>query len=146
MDAIGRVVDAVIRWHIWDQKGIHSLKATNIVTILMRVGAPLMMRINAAISAEIVLRGIRVELIETQDVCAFEYRDAVEQNRSNDSSLAPTDGAVAATWIFNSVWKRKLQHDRAAVAARLVFLQNGGVANLLDHFGCLGAEFQTRVR
>lgn len=58
------MINTIIGRHITDQEGIDALKATDVVTILLQIGSPLMMRINAADRAEIMLRGKGIELIK----------------------------------------------------------------------------------
>jgi hypothetical protein len=57
------VVDAIACWNVGDIEWIHVLKASNVKAILIRSGATLMMGIDPAVGAEVVLRGHRIELI-----------------------------------------------------------------------------------
>jgi len=58
------MINAIIGRNIIDQEGIDAFEATDVVTILLRIGSPLMMRIYAADRAEIMLRGKGIELIK----------------------------------------------------------------------------------
>ncbi|KFF50422.1 hypothetical protein GY26_02075 [Gammaproteobacteria bacterium MFB021] len=71
------MIDAVIGRNIGDGKRINAFKAAYVITILTRVGAALMMRIDATIRAKIVLSGERVELVQLQMLGALQNADAV---------------------------------------------------------------------
>ena len=57
------MVDAIACRYIRNVESIHILEASNVVAVLVGFRAALMMRIDSAVGAEIVLRGHRVELI-----------------------------------------------------------------------------------
>jgi hypothetical protein len=57
------VVDAIACGDVGNVEWINVLKASNVKAILIRIGATLMMRIDSAVGAEVVLRGHRIELI-----------------------------------------------------------------------------------
>jgi hypothetical protein len=57
------VVDTIACGDVGNVEWIHVLKASNVKAILIRIGATLMMRIDSAVGAEVVLRGHRIELI-----------------------------------------------------------------------------------
>lgn len=61
---ICRVIDTVVRGHIFNFERIHTFQAPNVVSILLRVRATLMVGVYATRGAEVVLRGIGIELIE----------------------------------------------------------------------------------
>jgi hypothetical protein len=60
---IGWMIDAIIGRNVLKFKGINSLQTGHIVAILLRVGAALVMRINASVSVEIMLGGECIELV-----------------------------------------------------------------------------------
>ena len=57
------MVDSIALRHIGNVKRIYIVEASNVVAVLVGFRAALMMRIDSAVGAEIVLRGHRVELI-----------------------------------------------------------------------------------
>ena len=65
------MIDAVVGWYGRQGKRVHAFEATNVVAILAGIRPTLMMRVDAAVRAEIVLRGLGVELIELQGFLAF---------------------------------------------------------------------------
>jgi hypothetical protein len=57
------VIDAIGGWH-WPQiKRIDPIKAGNVIAVLLGIGTPLMVRIDAAIGAEVMPRRSSVELV-----------------------------------------------------------------------------------
>ena len=66
------MVDAIAFGYIGNVEGIHILETPNVVAVLFGVGAALMVRIDSAGGAEVVLRGHRVKLIQRQNFVAFE--------------------------------------------------------------------------
>jgi len=74
------MINTIIGRNIIDQEGIDILKATDVITILLRIGSPLMMRINAADRAEIMLRGKCIELIKAQNIFALDDFDSGQRD------------------------------------------------------------------
>ena len=66
------MVDAIACRYIGNVERIHILEASNVVAVLVGIGAALMMRIDSAVGAEVVLRGHRVELIQPKNLVTFE--------------------------------------------------------------------------
>ncbi len=66
------MVDAIAFGYIGNVERIHILETSNVVAVLFGVGAALMVRIDSAGGAEVVLRGHRVKLIQRQNFVAFE--------------------------------------------------------------------------
>jgi hypothetical protein len=66
------MVDAIARRYIGNVERIHILETSNVVAVLVGIGAALMMRIDSAVGAEVVLRGHSVELIKPKNLVAFE--------------------------------------------------------------------------
>jgi len=66
------MVDAIAGRYIENVERIHIFEASNVVAVLVGIGAALMMRIDSAVGAEVVLRGHRVELIQPENIGAFE--------------------------------------------------------------------------
>ena len=70
------MVDAVKCLHLSKIKRIHAFKTTYVVATLVGVNPPLVMRVNAAIGAEVVLGGHGVELVELQCFLPFDNAKA----------------------------------------------------------------------
>jgi hypothetical protein len=64
------VVDAIIGRDARNLKGIHAFQTSDVIAILIRIQATLVMGVDAAVGAEIVPRGIRVELLHLQHLAA----------------------------------------------------------------------------
>lgn len=58
------MIDSVAGRHVAQQEGIDAVKAGNVIAELMRVGATLVMRVDATDRAKIMLRRFRVELVK----------------------------------------------------------------------------------
>ena len=66
MRAVCRVVDAIVQLYWLKIEWVDAFKAANVVAVLVRERAALMMGVDATVGAEIVLGNFRVELIELQ--------------------------------------------------------------------------------
>ena len=66
------MVDSIALRYIGNVKRIYIVEASNVVAVLVGFRAALMMRIDSAVEAEIVLRGHRVELIQPKNFVAPE--------------------------------------------------------------------------
>jgi hypothetical protein len=97
------MVDAVIGRDIWNGKRIYSLKAADVVSVLLGIGPPLMVGVDATIAAEVVLGGVSIELIELKVLSAFDDADAAQGNGSNDCTLAPANGAIATSRVDDAI-------------------------------------------
>jgi hypothetical protein len=73
--AVSWVVDAIIQLHWFQVEWIYPLQATHVVAVLIWKRATLMMSVDAAVGAEIMLGYIRVELVELQRFLALNNRD-----------------------------------------------------------------------
>ena len=60
------MVNSIICRNVWNQKWIYSFQATDVVAVLIRKGASLMMRVDAAVRAEEVFCDSRIELVEPE--------------------------------------------------------------------------------
>ena len=127
------MVDAVIGWNIRDCKRVNALQAANVVTVLVWVGAALMMSVDATVATEIVLCGARIELIELQVLCALEDTDTAQSHGSDNRAFAPADGAVTAAWVDDAVWQVELQLHRATVTGSAMFGMNLDATNFLEY-------------
>lgn len=64
---------------------------TYVEPILLRVGSTLVMRVDATDRAKIVLGGVRVELIDPEDIGALDDSNAGQPDGRNDGALASAD-------------------------------------------------------
>ena len=64
--AIRRVIDAIHRRYRVKLVGIDAFQAANVVSILARIRASLMVSVNPALATEIVFRCPRIELIHPE--------------------------------------------------------------------------------
>ncbi len=85
------MIDPIVHGDLSQQEGVDALEAADVVAILSGEGTALVMRVDAALAAEVVLGHPSVELIQAQMVLALNDADACQWNRCDDSSLAPTD-------------------------------------------------------
>lgn len=92
-----------------------------------------MVSVNAAIGAEVVLCSVSIELVELKQLRALYYIDPIELYGCHNSTLAPTDRAITAPRIDDSVREIQKEFDSAAMARRFVFVLDRRLANLLDH-------------
>ena len=113
--AIGWMVDAIIDWHVWKKVRINAVEAAHVVTVLAGKRASLVMRVDAARGAVVVLGYLGVELVELQRLGTLENANSAEWYRGDDSALAPADRAVTASRVDDAVWKVKFKHDGATV-------------------------------
>ena len=75
--AIGRMVDAIIDRHVGKKVWIDALEAANVVAILAGERASLVMRVDAAVGAEVVLGYLGVELVELEMLLALQHGDSI---------------------------------------------------------------------
>ena len=72
------MVDAVIDRHLRKKERIDALEAADVVAVLIWKRATLMVDVDAAGTAEVVLGDHRVELVHAQVLSALDDSDAVE--------------------------------------------------------------------
>lgn len=65
------MIHAVVRRYWTKLKWVNALKAADVVSVLLRVGSALMVCIDTAYRAEIVLRRLGIELVQTENVGTF---------------------------------------------------------------------------
>ena len=88
--------DAVIHRHFGEVEWAHAFEASDVDGVLSRVGAALVMRVDAAFRAKIVLRRHRAELIEREAVGASCHDlEVVPFGRYGDGATHPAIGAGA---------------------------------------------------
>ena len=85
------MVDTIVRRHWLEIERVDAFQAANVVAVLIRERAALMMGVDATDGAEVVLGYIRIELIELQRIFALDDRDARQHNRCDDCTLSATN-------------------------------------------------------
>src|SRR5688572_19934050 len=131
--AVGRMVHAVVGFHGSEVKWIHALETSDVVAVFLRIRAPLVMRVDAAVRAEVVARHFRIELVQLEDILTLDDSQACQRHRGNDRALPATDGTVTAPRTDYSIWQGQLQLHRAAVAGGPVTFMDHRGSYLLDH-------------
>jgi hypothetical protein len=127
------MVNAVVHRHVLDFKRIDAFQAADVIAVLFGIRPALMMGVNAADGAEVMLRGHGVELVEPQRILALDDPDAGKRNRGDYRALSPADRAVAPARVNDAVRQVEFQHDSTAVACCQMFRVDNGSSNLLDH-------------
>ena len=85
--AVGGMLHAIARGHRSEVERIDTLEAAEVVAVLGRVGAALVMRVNAAVHAEPVLRDAGVEPVHAQRVRA--PRDMQPRASGTEATMLP---------------------------------------------------------
>jgi hypothetical protein len=70
MRPIRWVIDPIVNRNVGDSKWIDALKATDVIAVLLGVRAPLVVSMDAAHGAKVVLGRTGVELIDLEMLCA----------------------------------------------------------------------------
>src|SRR3546814_8490924 len=94
--SIRRMVDPVLHRHVGNGKGIDSLQAADVVSVLLRVGPAPMMGVDATGAAEVVPGRVGVELVEPEMLRTSHDAKPGQRYRRDDRALATTEGEVAA--------------------------------------------------
>jgi hypothetical protein len=92
---------------------------------LVRVRAALMMGVNAAKAAKVVLRGLRVELIERQLVLALHKADILQPRRDRNRAAHPAIGTGAAPNAVKSIKQPDLKLHRPTMTSGLMQIAHG---------------------
>src|SRR6187402_639859 len=127
------MVDPVVGGNRAKRERIDALQAAYVVAVLVRAGSALVVRVDTAVGAEVVLRSLRVELIELEGRLALDDPDSRERHRSDDGALSPADRAITTPRVDDSVRKVELKNDCSAVARRSVLRLDFGTTDVLDH-------------
>jgi hypothetical protein len=109
------MVDAIVDRHLRQEEGVDALQAPNVVAVLAWEGASLVVRVDAADGAEVVLGHVGVELVQLEVLLSLENPDSAQWHRGHNRAFASADGAVAASWIDDSIWKIEFKDNRTAV-------------------------------
>ena len=97
------MVHAVVNRYFFDFKGIDPLQTADVEAVLVRVGPPLMMRVDATCRAEEMLRCIRVELIEAKRIIATRDPEAANRSGRDDCATSPAHRTIAMSRINQPV-------------------------------------------
>jgi hypothetical protein len=97
------MVDPVTDRNLWNVKRIDALQAADIVCVLLGVGAPLMMSVNATDGAKIVLGRVSVELVNPDVFGAFDDVKPTSRHKRHDCAATPTVRAVATPRIDDTI-------------------------------------------
>src|SRR5262245_42751326 len=100
------MIYTIVRRHRTKLKWVDALKTADVIPILPWVGSALMVRIGTADRAEIVFRGLGVELIQPENLGAFHETNTSQGNRSHNCSSASTQGAITTARIDDSIRQR----------------------------------------
>ena len=88
-----------------------------------------MVRVDAAHSAEKVLRDLGVELIQREELFTLDNVKLLHRNRRRDCPAPAANGTVATPRVLDSFWEFQFQYYAAAMASRPVTRLEFGVAN-----------------
>jgi hypothetical protein len=111
-----RVVHAVGDGHFREVERADAFQAGDIDAVLVRIGATLVVGVDAAARAEEVLGRSGVESIARQGLLAAEKLDAACLRRDDDRAAHAATGAIAAQGGVEAVAERRLEADRTAMA------------------------------
>src|SRR5690606_33084821 len=100
---------------IRDGVGVDALQAANIEAVLLRVGPALMVRVDATMTAEVMLGRTGIELVELEMLRAFQDAKPGKRHRSDNGAFAATDGAVTTPGVDDSVRQIDLKFHGTAV-------------------------------
>lgn len=100
------MVNTIIRGHIFQIEWIDPFEATNVVTIFMGIGTPLVMGVNTAVGAKVMLGGFGIEFIAFQHIFTLEDLDPRQRYRADNRALTAADRTIAAARIFNAIGQR----------------------------------------
>jgi hypothetical protein len=108
--------------HLGEVKRAQPLQAGNVDAILLRIRSPLMMGVDPALRAEIVLGRVRVELIKRQQIFAGQDRDVSKIGRYRNGATHTADRAIATARGIQAVSQTDMKAHRATVACTVDFL------------------------
>ena len=109
------MVNTVIHRDRLERERHDAFEASQVYRVLLGIGSPLMVRVDAALGAEIVLRCHGVELIERQKISAFRDEQIVQGDRDDDGTAASAQGAIAVVWIDKALRQPRFELYTAAV-------------------------------
>ena len=118
------MIDSVDCWDISKVKWVDAFKAGDIKSILLRVGAALMMGVNSTIRAKIVFSCHRIELIHAEYVRARCDSQAIEHDGSNDRAASTTHRTIAPARAIDPIGQCEFELHCSAMT--------GGFVNRFD--------------
>ena len=118
--SITGMIDSVQYWDGSKVTRVDSFEAGDVVSKLLRIGPTLVMRINSANRAKIVLRRNRVELIHGELGGTFCDGQPIKCDRCDDSATHGAHGAIAAARALNSIGKTEFELNLPAMARCLL--------------------------
>ena len=124
---------AVLCGDVGNSVRIDPLQAPDVVTVLLGIGAPLVVSVDPAVGAEVVLGCVGIELVELEVLSTLDDAQSAQGHRGNNCSLATADGAIAASWINDPVREVKLQYHCAAMASGSMLGLDGNATDLFKH-------------
>jgi len=127
------MVNAILHGNVGYGEGVDAFQTPDVEPVLMRIRAALVMGINAADAAEVVLGCVGIELVELEVFFTLYQTKPGQEHRSHNCSLATADRTVAPPWVLNAIGKIKLQLHGAAVARGAVLGLDGDAADFLQH-------------
>jgi hypothetical protein len=116
MRPIRWVVDSIVDRDVWDGERVDTLKAADVVAVLLRIRAPLMMGMDAAHRTKVMLGRVNIELIDLEMLCAFDDAKSAQRYRRNDGAPTPAIRAVAPARVNDAIGQRELKLDSSAMA------------------------------
>ena len=134
MASIGGMGDSVVDLDIGDFERVDSFQATDIETVFLGVGSPLMMCVDPADCAEEMSRNLRIEPILSQILMACDDCQTGQWNRRNNCPFPLTNGAIAMSGLLDSVRQFQFKDHAAAVAGSAVRICNFDSIDLVNHW------------
>jgi hypothetical protein len=127
------MIYTIAYWNIRNIIRVDALQTPNIESVLVWIGACLVMRVDATVRTEIVLCNPRIELIELKVLSTFEDADTLQWHIGHNRSFAPTNRTITPFRVNKAIWQIKFEFHHAAVARSPVLELNLNFAHLLYH-------------
>ena len=113
------MIDTVYHGYLAKFERVDPFEACDIETVLLRIGAALVMGIDSTGRTEIVPRCTGVKLVKGQEILTAGHFQAVKGDRCHYGAPSPAHGAVAAAKIFQPIGQDQLQFNSGTVAGCL---------------------------
>jgi hypothetical protein len=97
------MVGPVTGRNLRDVKRIDAFQAADVVRVLLGIGAPLMMSVNAADRAKVVLGCVSVEFVNPDVFGAFDDVKPTQRHKCHDCASTPTVRAVTTPRIDDTI-------------------------------------------
>lgn len=131
--AVGRMIYTVACRNLTQIKRVDPFQTTYVETVLLGIGAPLMMCINAADRAKEMFGYPCIELIKFQYIGPTNNPNARQRNRSHNRAFSTADGTIAPAGVNNTVGKSQFEFHCSAMACRLMLGPDLRCAYLFNH-------------